>query len=145
MKKSIAPILILVTAVLLVSGCAQPKPFKYHSGTEIPEGPGLFSKEKGEFTLYDSNKQAANPAAQQAPQPSGMATPGSAPAVTAPPTDGKEFQQFQDWKKEQQEFEAFQEWKNSNQGSREYQEFQEWKRWKAYMQWMESQKAPAKP
>ncbi len=138
MKKPIALISTLALALLL--GCAQPKPFKYHPGNEIPEGPGLFSKEKGEFTLYDSNKQAAAPQ----PQATGAAAP--APTMTAPPADSTEFQQFQAWKKEQQDFEAFQEWKKSETGSREYEEFQEWKRWKAYSEWMESQKkTPVKP
>ena len=139
MKKPIALISTLALAASLLLGCAQSKPFKYHSGNEIPQGPGLFSKEKGEFTLYDSNKQAA------APQPA-TGTAAAAPAVNAPPADSKEFQQFQEWKKEQQDFEAFQEWKKSEQGSREFEEFQEWKRWKAYSEWMESQKkVPAKP
>jgi hypothetical protein len=128
MKKSIALITILVLAAILVSGCAQPKPFKYHPGTEIPEGPGLFSKEKGEFTLYDSNKQAAAPQAQ------------ATGTAADPPADSEAFRQFQDWKKEQKDFQAFQEWKRSSQGSREYEEFQEWKRWKTYMLWIEEQK-----
>jgi hypothetical protein len=147
MKKPIALISILALVASLLLGCAQAKPFKYHSGNEIPEGPGLLSKEKGEFTLYDSNKQAATPQPQATgAAPAAGAAATSAPAVTAPPADSTEFQQFQAWKKEQQEFEAFQEWKKSEQGSREYEEFQEWKRWKAYSEWMESQKkAPAKP
>ena len=146
MKKPIALFSILALAVTLLFGCAQSKPYKYHSGNEIPEGPGLFSKEKGEFTLYDSNKQAAapQPATSAAAAPAGAAA--STQAMTAPPADSKEFQQFQAWKKEQKEFEAFQEWKKSEQGSREFEEFQEWKRWKAYSEWMESQKkTPAKP
>jgi hypothetical protein len=144
MKRPIALISILVLAASLFSACAQSKPFKYHSGNEIPEGPGLLSKEKGEFTLYDSNKQAAAPQPQATGAtvaPAGAAA-ASAPAMTAPPADSAEFQQFQEWKKEQQEFEAFQEWKKSEKGSREYEEFQEWKRWKAYSEWMESQKKP---
>jgi hypothetical protein len=141
MKTPIAVISIVVlVAVVLLFGCAKPKPYDYHPGTEIPQGPGLFSKEKGEFTLYDSNKQAASP------QPQATTAAAPAAAATMPPADSAEFQQFQEWKKEQQEFEAFQEWKKSEQGSREYEEFQEWKRWKAYSDWMESQKkVPAKP
>lgn len=144
MKKTIALIPILILAATMMSGCAKPKPFVYHPGTEIPQGPGLFSKEKGEFTLYDSNKQAAAPEAQATGAAAGQAplanASAQAPAVTLPPADSEAFRQFQDWKKEQKDFEAFQEWKRSAQGTREYEEFQEWKRWKNYMQWMEEQK-----
>ncbi|MFZ1985343.1 MAG: hypothetical protein WAU91_13075 [Desulfatitalea sp.] len=144
MKKRVALIPILILAATLLSGCAKPKPFVYHPGTEIPQGPGLFSKEKGEFTIYDSNKNAAAAKEQEASGTAAQAKPTAAdtqaPAVTAPPADSEAFRQFQNWKKEQKDFEAFQEWKRSNQGSREYEEFQEWKRWKTYMQWIDEQK-----
>ncbi|MBI5895462.1 MAG: hypothetical protein HZB24_05455, partial [Desulfobacterales bacterium] len=97
MKKPIALISLLALAVSLLFGCAQPKPFKYHPGNEIPEGPGLFSKEKGEFTLYESNKQSAASQPQAtgaAAAPAGAAA--TAPAMTAPPADSAEFQQFQE-------------------------------------------------
>jgi hypothetical protein len=145
MKKTIAliPILMLAAATLF-AGCAKPKPFVYHPGTEIPQGPGLFSKEKGEFVLYDSKKSEAAAKEQGASGTSAGAKPAAADtqaaAVTAPPVDSEAFRKFQDWKKEQKDFEAFQEWKRSAKGSREYEEFQEWKRWKNYMLWIEEQK-----
>lgn len=41
----------ILTCLVLVS-CANPRPFEYHKIDEIPEGPGLFSGEKGEIILY---------------------------------------------------------------------------------------------
>lgn len=146
MKKRVALISTLILAATLLSGCAKPKPFVYHPGTEIPQGPGLFSKEKGEFVLYDDSKKNEAAAKEQgASGTSAGAKPAAADtqaaAVTAPPADSEAFRQFQDWKKEQKDFEAFQEWKRSAQGSQEYEEFQEWKRWRTYMDWIEKQKA----
>ena len=37
-------------AVLVLAGCAA-QPVPYHSGNEIPRGPGLLSGEQGEFVL----------------------------------------------------------------------------------------------
>ena len=43
---------------LAVAGCgAQPVP--YHSGNEIPPGPGLLSGEKGEFVVRAADLQPA--------------------------------------------------------------------------------------
>jgi len=125
-------ILVGIVGFTLVLGCADAKPFKYHSGNEIPEGPGVLTREKGEFTIYDSNKK--QPAAIEQAQPV-SATP--APATV--PEEGEAFRQFQEWKKEQSEFESFQQWKRSQQGAKEYQEFQEWKRWKEYQRWNDKQ------
>jgi hypothetical protein len=36
--------------VLLLAGCAS-EPVPYHSGNEIPQGPGLLTGERGEFVL----------------------------------------------------------------------------------------------
>jgi hypothetical protein len=125
--------LVAITGLILIMGCAKTKPFDYHPDTEIPQGPGVFSKEKGEFTVYDSNKKQQPPAQQEQTV---SATPGTAKT----PEDNDSFLQFQEWKKDQAEFEAFQEWKRSQQGSHEYQEFQEWKRWREYKRWNDEQK-----
>ena len=42
-----------VMTLLILLGCGG-KSFDYHSGNEIPEGPGVFSGQDGEFTIYDS-------------------------------------------------------------------------------------------
>ncbi len=138
MKKRLAFTIIAgIAGWILIMGCAKAKPFDYHPATEIPKGPGLFTKEKGEFTIYDSNKKresAAEP--NQKAEKSVSDQPGAAPA----PEESDSFRQFQEWKKEQADFEAFQEWKNSQQGAQDYQEFQEWKRWREYKRWNDEQK-----
>ncbi|GAB4336996.1 MAG: hypothetical protein Kow0089_07800 [Desulfobulbaceae bacterium] len=66
--------LVLVAAVLFMSGCTGPttaagdadRPgqadavtpeksgrFEYHPDTEVPEGPGIFTGESGEFKILD--------------------------------------------------------------------------------------------
>lgn len=44
--------LILAGLLLALLGCAQPKPFELPRPGEIPDGPGLFTGEKGRFILY---------------------------------------------------------------------------------------------
>lgn len=44
--------LALIMAALLFAGCSHWKPFKPPVASEIPEGPGLFSGEDGEFVIY---------------------------------------------------------------------------------------------
>ena len=132
-KRVILLSLVWMAGFVMILGCANSKPFKYHSGNEIPEGPGLLSREKGEFTIYDSTKKASAPAKEEKAV--------SGPSAPAPATeDGEAFRQFQEWKQEQAEYEAFQEWKQSQKGAQEYQEFQEWKRWKEYQRWNDEQK-----
>jgi hypothetical protein len=48
------------------------EPFVYHSGNEIPEGPGLFTGESGKWTIYSSDKLPwdSKPADQASPQKS---------------------------------------------------------------------------
>jgi hypothetical protein len=41
---------ILLIGCLLLGGCAA-EPMAYHSGNEIPKGPGLLTGAKGEFLL----------------------------------------------------------------------------------------------
>ncbi len=45
--------LLVAAATVCVIGCGG-QPFDYNPGTEIPEGPGLFSGEDGEFSVYQS-------------------------------------------------------------------------------------------
>jgi len=37
---------------LALAACAGAKPFEYHPIHEIPEGPGLFTGEDGEWVIY---------------------------------------------------------------------------------------------
>lgn len=41
---------VLLTLSLLLAGCAA-EPAPYHSGNEIPRGPGLLTGAQGEFVL----------------------------------------------------------------------------------------------
>ncbi len=41
-----------VALALLLAACAAAKPFAYHPIHEIPEGPGLFTGEDGEWVIY---------------------------------------------------------------------------------------------
>jgi hypothetical protein len=73
---------LLTLLVLTISGCAstsdsrkdanasgeKEEPFVYHSGNEIPEGPGLFTGESGEWTIYRSNKLPWESDSAQQPQ-----------------------------------------------------------------------------
>ena len=44
-------ILMLFAASVLAS-CANSQPYEYRRIDEVPDGPGLFSGEDGEFTIY---------------------------------------------------------------------------------------------
>jgi hypothetical protein len=149
-----------VAAALLI-GCGakgQPAEFEQTAG-EMKEGPGVFTGEEGEFTIYDSKKggpfwkqqpeksgEAAKETGKEAQAASGtpsettpMAADQTSGEVQVAPEEAKEFQEFQEWKKEQQSFQEFQEWKKSADGKAEYQEFLEWKEWKAYQKWKKQQ------
>jgi len=131
----------LIAGTALLIGCAQPKPFEYHSDNEIPEGPGIFTKEAGSFTIYDSKRKASTADKAQAAA-SGMSTTpenGQAPADAASSAGEAEFREFQQWRKERKDFESFQQWKKSRQGAAEYEEFREWQRWQEYKKWQDSQ------
>jgi len=112
---AIRSVVVWAGAVLLL-GCAGVRHFHYHPDTEIPGGPGLFTKQTGVFTLYSSRSD----------------TNGS---ITV---DGGTIEKTPDSSTQQQEFEAFQEWK-SKRGSPEYKEFQEWQRFQEFKKWSESQ------
>lgn len=96
-----------------LAACAG-QPFEYHSGTEIPEGPGLFSGKSGGFTVGvpGTGGSKAAPARTAATAAAPAASPGS------PDFD---------------EFEAFREYRRAKGGATpDYAEFQEWLEWKAY-------------
>ncbi len=42
----------LLLLVFALSACAQHQPFESADISEIPDGPGLFSGEDGEWTIY---------------------------------------------------------------------------------------------
>ena len=151
-----------------LAGC-NAKPYDYQpTAGEMKEGPGLFTGESGELTLYDSKKGGLLPkesAETASEKPAGAsvaataaagAQTGTEPAVTS--EEAREFQEFQQWKKEKEQFHEYQQWKKSDKGSAEYKEFQEyqewkktakgptdlkefqeWKEFKAYQEWKKSQ------
>ena len=110
---------VLLAAAL--AGCGG-KPFEYHSGTEIPKGPGLFSGESGGYVLYSDKKVKAEP-----PPATAQAVAGDAAGVPA-----AEFREFQ-------EFREFRRWKESARDTPEFREFQDWREWKAYRSWKQQQ------
>jgi hypothetical protein len=156
----IALLWIGLAAALLI-GCGakgQPAEFEQTAG-EMKEGPGVFTGEEGEFTIYDAkkggpfwkhdqeksgeaSKETGKGAQADSGEPSGtppVAADQTSGEVQVAPEEAKEFQEFQEWKKEQQSFQEFQEWKKSAAGKAEYQEFLEWKEWKAYQKWKKQQ------
>ena len=66
--KKLAFLSILIWTAGLFLGCAsdsgsrkaageeEEEPFVYHSDTEVPDRPGLFTGEKGEWVIYRSDK-----------------------------------------------------------------------------------------
>ena len=130
--------IVLFTAV----GCGG-KSFDPTPPDDMKPGPGVFSGEKGEFTVYDSKATARDKEAAAASEsdsrkaePSGSAAAGAA----AQSDEAREFEEFQRWKQDKAAFEEFQRWKQSEQGSQEYREFQEWQKWREYKKWQEGQK-----
>lgn len=148
MRKPFKYAVLLFCAIILTHtvGCGA-KSFDYQTqGDEMMPGPGVFSGDDGEFTLYKSKAPPADEAAGKATAPStretdaGAAVPSTAATESQIPPAYKEFLEFQAWKQEKADFESFQEWKESKEGAVEYQEFLEWKRWQEYRQWQEQQK-----
>jgi hypothetical protein len=127
---------LVIAVVVLLLGCASPpKPFTYQPNTEIKEGPGLFSGEKGEIVLYDSKQKGRASNAPADPEADHAVNDQTAPAGGP---DEEEFRQFRQWQQEQQELERFKEWKNSPQGQKELEEFRQWQRWQEYQKWRQS-------
>ena len=153
--------LSLVAAVVISCG-GKPDEYKQTAG-EMKEGPGVLTGEEGALVVYDSkrggafpqfrgkpseegSKEASEKADKAAPAASDTST--GSPQIAAgqtstetqvTPEAAREFQEFQEWKKEQQAFREFQEWKKTSQGAAEYKEFLEWKEWKTYQEWKKQQ------
>jgi hypothetical protein len=165
-KSTLWMLLGMGLAIAILMGCGakgQPAEFKQTAG-EMKEGPGVLTGEEGALVVYDSkqggafpqfkgnkseegSKEAsekageAAPAASDTPAESTQIAAGQTSAETqVSPEAAKEFQEFQEWKKEQQAFREFQEWKKTAKGAAEYQEFLEWKEWKSYQEWKKQQK-----
>lgn len=147
-KSKLLGLLCVVVIAAGLMGCGgKGETFEYHDISEIPEGPGLLTGDDGEFTVYDSKKggpvwkqaQTESPEAPAGSEPSGTKAPavtGAAETKSAiSPEEAQEYQEFQEWKKEQKAFQEFQEWKKSSTGSAEYQEFREWQEFKTYQEW----------
>lgn len=160
-KSTLWTLLWIGLAAALLMGCGakgQPAEFEQTAG-EMKEGPGVFTGEEGALVLYDSEQGGtfpqfrgdkseegsekaaeAAPVASEAPTESTQIAAGQKSAETqVSPEAAREFQEFQEWKKEQQEFREFQEWKKTQQGAAEYKEFLEWKEWKSYQEWKKQQ------
>ena len=148
-------------AAAFLMGCGakgRPSEFKQTAG-EMKEGPGVFTGEEGEFTVYDSKKggpfwkqskekseEASAETGKEAPaisdkpsKPSQIAAGDMSKEAQVTPEAAKEFREFQEWKQEQKEFREFQEWKKTSTGAAEYREFLEWKEWKSYQEWKKRQ------
>jgi hypothetical protein len=119
-------------ALLVLTACGG-KAFDYHSDTEIPNTPGVFSKDPEGFTIYDSEKGKPD---QTSPK---KADGSQKEAFAAEMEDFQEFEEFEQWKKEKKQFRDYLEWKKSDKGSAAYEEFQEWKEFKAYQEWKQRQ------
>ncbi len=48
----LAAVALAWALALALAACAGAKPFEYHPIHEIPEGPGLFTGEDGEWVIY---------------------------------------------------------------------------------------------
>jgi hypothetical protein len=108
---------VLALLLAMVAGCSA-KSFEYRPTTEIPEGPGMLSGEKGAFVLY-SGRDAAN------------AISNTREALKIP--NGEHAMDL-----DVQEFQEFKRWKEANRDSPEYREFREWQEWKAFRAWKKS-------
>ncbi|MGD8344041.1 MAG: hypothetical protein PVH44_08045 [Desulfobacterales bacterium] len=162
-KSILWTLLWLGLAVALLTGCGgKSAEFKQTAG-EMKEGPGVFTGEEGALVVYDSERGGAlpqfrGPASEEGSEEASEKTakdesgtsnkPAGSTQVAAgqtsaeaqvTPEAAREFQEFQEWKKEQQAFREFQEWKKTSQGAAEYKEFLEWKEWKSYQEWKKQQ------
>ena len=171
MKFNVLILTVLATGLVLSAlvGC-HAKPYDYEpTAGEMKAGPGVFTGESGELTIYDSKKghllgkESAETSSEKTADASAEATAaagtqaGSGSAITS--EEAREFQEFQQWKKEKEqfhiyqqwkktdkdsaefkEFQEFQEWKKNAKGSADLKEFREWKEFKAYQEWKKNQK-----
>ncbi len=160
-QKNLNKLLWIGLAAAMLMGCgAKASEFKQTAG-EMKEGPGLFTGEEGAFVIYDDKKggpfwKHSKEESGKASGEAGKADPATADKTPAAsqtrvaagkastesdvtPEAAREFQEFQEWKKEQAEFREFQEWKKTSKGAAEYREFLEWKEWKSYQEWKKQQ------
>ena len=151
----------IALAAAILMGCGgRPSEFKQTAG-EMKEGPGVFTGKEGELVVYDDKKggpfwKHSEEKSEEASAETGKAAPATSDlsAEVSPtqvvddgrpkesdvtPEAAREFQEFQEWKKEQQDFREFQEWKKTSKGAAEYREFLEWKEWKSYQEWKKRQ------
>ena len=162
-KSTLWMLLWMGLAVAILIGCGgKPAEFKQTAG-EMKEGPGVLTGEEGALVVYDSKGGGAFPQfrenkSEEGSKEASEKTDEAAPAVSNTPAEptqvaagqtsaetqvspeaARDFQEFQEWKKEQKEFQEFQEWKKTAQGAAEYKEFLEWKEWKSYQEWKKQQ------
>jgi len=158
---------LIALAAVLLTGCGtkgRPAEFDQTAG-EMKEGPGVFTGEEGALVVYDSerggmfpqikNRKQSEEGSKEASENAGkdesatsdksaestqLAGGQTSTGEQVTPEAAKDFQEFQEWKKEQKEFREFQEWKKTSQGAAEYKEFQEWKEWKSYQEWKKQQR-----
>ena len=129
--------LVACLALLVLVACGG-KAFDYHSDTEIPDTPGVFSKDPEGFTIYNSEKGTSQQTSQKEVD-GGQKSKGSSPASVAETEASREFEEFEQWKKEKEQFRDYLEWKKSDKGSVDFKQFQEWKEFKAYQEWKQQQ------
>jgi hypothetical protein len=153
---------LLVAALMGCGAKGQPAEFEQTAG-EMKKGPGVLTGEEGALVVYDSKRggafpqfkgkqseegskkasekadQDASAVSETAAESSQIAAGQTSTGTQVSPEAAREFQEFQEWKKEQQAFREFQEWKKTAQGAAEYKEFLEWKEWKSYQEWKKQQ------
>ena len=83
-------------ALLLLTACGG-KAFDYHSDTEIPNNPGVFSKDPEGFTIYDSEK--GTPGQTSPKKAEGIQKEATAAEIK----DTREFEDFEQWKQEKEQ------------------------------------------
>ncbi len=117
MNRSVA----LGLPLLIFMGCAG-KPFDYQPVDEIPEGPGVFTGEKGYIGIGSPGfgGQSSPDKPEVVDQQSQMSS--------NPDENASEFQAYLEWKNE-----ALQ--NPDSAANVEYQDFLRWKEWRDYQKW----------
>lgn len=116
---------VLVTFIMVwgIWGCAG-QPYDPPPTGEIPEGPGVFTKEKGSVVLYNSKqKKKRSPAPEK--------TPGKPSVVVHPSSSAKDYEAYE-------AYQQWLQWKTTAVESGEWVEFQQWREWKKYKDWKNS-------
>ena len=126
--------------IFVLAGC-HAKPYDYEpTAGEMKPGPGVFTGDRGELTIYNSKKggllpkETAESSSEKTTDASVETTAAAGTQTgtetTVTPEEAREFQEFQQWKKEKEQFHEYQHWKKSDKGSAEFKEFQEYREWK---------------